>query len=90
MFQNLSFVLAANLPMKYTNANVTGSNVGGIISSLAMLITLAATDNEMYKAIIYFTIAIGIVVTEIFVSNSLFKNVSSPVYSYELYNTIRY
>ena len=62
--------------MKYTNANVTGSNVGGIISALAMLITLAVTDNELYKAIIYFAIAIGIVVAEIFVSNAYFRNVS--------------
>lgn len=62
--------------MKYTNANVTGSNVGGIISALALLITLAATDNELYKAIIYFTIAIGIVVAEIFVSKAYFRNVS--------------
>lgn len=72
--------------MKYTNANVTGSNVGGIISALAMLITLAATDNEMYKAIIFFAIAIGIVFIEIFVTNAYFRNVSVTKWGLEYFS----
>lgn len=61
--------------MAYTNANVTGSNVGGIISALAAILSMLLTDNKQYSSILFFVIAIIFVSIQLLTTNALFKNV---------------
>lgn len=60
--------------MKYTNAVVTGSNVGGIISALASIIAMLVTDNQLAASMVFFVVAIIFVITQIFTTLFLFNN----------------
>ncbi|XP_013396630.1 equilibrative nucleoside transporter 3 [Lingula anatina] len=58
VYQNSIYGLAANLPMKYTNAVVLGSNTSGTLTSVISILALAGTPDPRTSAIYYFVAAI--------------------------------
>ncbi|RWS18279.1 equilibrative nucleoside transporter 1-like isoform X2, partial [Leptotrombidium deliense] len=58
IYQNCVYGAAANLPMKYSNAVVLGSNVSGTLTSVINIITIAASPNTRTAAIYYFLTAL--------------------------------
>lgn len=58
IYQNCVFGVTATLPMKYTNAVVTGMNVSGVVSSLIMIVSTASTPDPMTSALAYFMTAV--------------------------------
>ncbi|KAK2171816.1 hypothetical protein NP493_1018g00007 [Ridgeia piscesae] len=60
VYQNSVYGIAANLPMKYTNAVVLGSNLSGTITSIIMILSIAMTPDPRTSAIYYFLAAIFI------------------------------
>lgn len=58
VYQNCVFGVTAILPMKYTNAVVTGMNISGVVSSVIMIISIASTPNPMTSALAYFMTAV--------------------------------
>lgn len=62
VYQNSVYGTAAVLPMQYTNAVVLGSNISGTLTSVIMILSIAATPNIRTSAIYYFLAAIFILV----------------------------
>ncbi|KAI1293865.1 Equilibrative nucleoside transporter 3 [Halotydeus destructor] len=58
VFQNSAMGIPSILPMAYTNAVVTGMNVGGTFASLASIISIAVSSGPKTAAILYFSIAV--------------------------------
>ncbi|RWS02536.1 equilibrative nucleoside transporter 3-like isoform X2, partial [Dinothrombium tinctorium] len=58
VYQNCVYGAAANLPMKYSNAVVLGSNTSGTLTSVINLITIAVSPNIRTAAIYYFLTAL--------------------------------
>ncbi|XP_053406703.1 equilibrative nucleoside transporter 1-like isoform X3 [Mercenaria mercenaria] len=58
VYQNLTFGLAAILPMKYTNAIVLGTNLSGVFTSVINLLSIAGAPNPRTSAVYYFIVAI--------------------------------
>lgn len=76
--------------MKYTNATVTGSNIAGVISALAALVSMSISSNQQNTSIIFFLIAIAFTFVQLFTIRSLLKNVWMQItdltYIYGLYD----
>ncbi|XP_067128720.1 equilibrative nucleoside transporter 3 [Centruroides vittatus] len=58
VYQNSVFGVAANLPMRYSNAVVLGANISGTLASIINIISIAASPNLKTAAIYYFITAI--------------------------------
>ena len=58
IYQNCLYGQVAMLPAKYMNALVTGMNISGVVTSLFMIIALAAAPDLRTSAIVYFTTAV--------------------------------
>lgn len=58
VYQNCIYGLAGKMPMEYSNAAVIGSNLCGTITTIIMIISLATTPDFQTSAIIYFLIAL--------------------------------
>ncbi|XP_046908370.2 equilibrative nucleoside transporter 1 isoform X1 [Dermatophagoides farinae] len=58
IYQNSFYGLGSRLPMRYTNAIVTGTNVCGTFTSLINIATIAMSPNKRIAAIYFFTSAI--------------------------------
>ena len=58
VYQNCIYGVTALLPDKYTNSVVTGMNISGVVTSIAMIISVASTPDYRMSAIFYFLIAV--------------------------------
>lgn len=74
VFQNLSYALAAQLPMKYTNAIMVGQNASGTCFAVALIITLSASPDEQSSAIAYFSFGLVFMLTMFAMFQYLFRN----------------
>ncbi|CDW57752.1 equilibrative nucleoside transporter [Trichuris trichiura] len=63
IYQNCVYGLAADFPMKYSNAVVIGSNVSGLITSIMYLISVALSPSYPMSATVYFSCALFTIVT---------------------------
>lgn len=75
VYQNCVFGVTAILPMKYTNAVVTGMNISGVVSSVIMIISIASTPDPMTSALAYFMTACLFLVVCFVTYGMLVKNV---------------
>lgn len=58
VYQNSVFGVAANLPMRYSNAVVLGANISGTLTSIINILSIAASPNLKTAAIYYFITAL--------------------------------
>jgi len=58
IYQNCVYGLAADLPMRYSNAVVLGSNVSGTLVSLINMLTMSMSADKRISAIYYFVSAL--------------------------------
>ena len=58
VYQNCLFGQVALLPSRYLNAVMTGMNISGVVTSIFMIISIAAAPNMQTSAVIYFTTAV--------------------------------
>uniref|UniRef100_A0A5S6QMX2 Equilibrative nucleoside transporter 1 n=1 Tax=Trichuris muris TaxID=70415 RepID=A0A5S6QMX2_TRIMR len=58
VYQNCVYGLAADFPMKYSNAVVIGSNVSGLITSVMYLISVGLSPSYPVSATVYFSCAL--------------------------------
>nr|XP_027198136.1 equilibrative nucleoside transporter 1-like isoform X2 [Dermatophagoides pteronyssinus] len=84
IYQNSFYGLGSRLPMKYTNAIVTGTNVCGTFTSLMNIATIALSPNKRIAAIYFFTSAI-VVLLIAFISFIFLKK--NKFFLYYLQNT---
>lgn len=63
IYQNSVYGMASNLPMKYTNAVVLGSNISGTISALINILSIEVSPNIRTAAIYYFITALFVLLT---------------------------
>lgn len=78
IYQNSIYGLASKLPMKYTNAIVTGNNICGTFTALMNIITIWLSPNLRIGAIYFFSSAICVLLVAfvfyiILKSNSYFR-----------------
>ncbi|XP_054157479.1 equilibrative nucleoside transporter 1-like, partial [Oppia nitens] len=73
ILQSCNFGLAAKLPMKYTNAVVMGTNLSGTIVSIFMIVSIALSPTPRIVGIIYFSLALIIIII-CFISQFYLKN----------------
>lgn len=76
IYQNSFYGLGSRLPMRYTNAIVTGTNVCGTFTSLINIATIAMSPNKRIAAIYFFTSAIVVLFLAFTSFFMLKKNVS--------------
>ena len=74
VFQNLSYALAAQLPMKYTNALMIGQNASGTAFAIALIVSISAAPDLRGSAITYFCIALAFMIVMFFLFQSVFRN----------------
>lgn len=74
VFQNLSYALAAQLPMRYTNAVMIGQNASGTAFAIALLFSISAAPDQQASAITYFCIALFFMIIMFFLFQSVFRN----------------
>jgi equilibrative nucleoside transporter 1/2/3 len=74
VFQNLSYALAAQLPMRYTNAVMIGQNASGTAFAIALLVSISAAPDQQASAITYFCIALVFMIIMFFLFQSIFRN----------------
>lgn len=74
VFQNLSYALAAQLPMRYTNGIMIGQNASGTAFAIALLVSISAAPDQQASAITYFCIALAFMVIMFFLFQSIFRN----------------
>ena len=76
VYQNCCFGATAILPMKYTNALVTGMNISGVFAALLMVISIAAAPDIQYAAFFYFLTSVIFLILCFISYLYLIKNVS--------------
>ncbi|XP_076060771.1 equilibrative nucleoside transporter 1-like isoform X2 [Oratosquilla oratoria] len=62
VFQGGLFGVVGMFPERYMTAVVSGQALGGVFASVARVISLAAGANDVTSALIYFCIAVGVMV----------------------------
>lgn len=74
VFQNLSYALAAQLSMKYTNAVMIGQNASGTAFAVALIISISVAPDERAAAITYFSFGLVFMILMFFLFQSVFRN----------------
>lgn len=80
VFQNSSYAVPANLPMRYTNAVVIGMNFSGVFTAIVSIISLSISADLHIAAIFYFSIALFFLVIVLIIYLFLDKNVRINTY----------
>ncbi|CAG2181644.1 unnamed protein product, partial [Oppiella nova] len=79
VLQGCNYGAAAKLPMKYTNAVVMGTNLSGTIVSIFMLASLALSPTPRAVGIVYFALALVVIVVCL-ISQFFLKNNNFYIY----------
>lgn len=80
IYQNSVYGFSSRLPMKYTNAIVTGSNVCGTFTALMNIITIWLSPNKRIAAIYFFASSILILFFAFVTFFMLKKNVGIQIF----------
>lgn len=76
VYQNCIYGIACVMPMKYSNAVVIGSNVCGTVATIILIISLAISPDAQKATILYFLIALFILMACLISYFSFNKSVS--------------
>ena len=84
VYQNSAMAVAANLPMKYTNAIVIGMNASGTVLALSFIISLVISSDIKIVSVVFFSSAFVFLGIVLVLYNYLYNNAFYIYYNPQL------